>query len=209
MASYSRIKTWNPGETLKPEDVSSEFDNLLTSINAVADDVSSVGTYAVPVGAITMFGSATAPDGWLQCDGTAISRTTYSSLFTIVSTTFGAGNGSSTFNLPDFRGVFPKGAGTTNRTAGKDANGNYYTGTLGTYLQDKIQGHKHSMAGNTGGTAQYVEPNGAFTATGAGTALQYFTLAVSFPTTDGTNGTPRTGGTTEPQSLGVHFIIKY
>lgn len=162
-----------------------------------------------PIGSVLMYGAATAPPGWILCDGTAINRTTYASLFAIISTTYGAGNGSTTFNVPDFRGVFPKGHGTTNRAAGKDANDNYYVGTIGTYTQDKLQGHKHSMAGNTGGTAQYVAPNGAFAATGAGTALQYYTLAVSFPTADGDNGTPRTGGTTEPQSLGINFIIKY
>lgn len=58
----------------------------------------------VPSGAMTGYGGTTAPAGWLLCDGSAISRTTYASLFTAIATTFGVGDGSSTFNIPDLRG---------------------------------------------------------------------------------------------------------
>ena len=56
------------------------------------------------------FGS-TPPTGFLKCDGSAVSRTTYSALFALLSTTYGSGNGSSTFNIPDFRGQFLRGNG--------------------------------------------------------------------------------------------------
>jgi microcystin-dependent protein len=56
-------------------------------------------------------GSA-APDGFLLCDGTAVSRTSYAALFNLINTQFGAGDGSTTFNLPDLRGRVPLGAGT-------------------------------------------------------------------------------------------------
>jgi microcystin-dependent protein len=59
---------------------------------------------AIPTGTLTAFAGATAPSGWLVCDGSAISRSTYSDLFTVVGTTYGAGDGSTTFNLPDLRG---------------------------------------------------------------------------------------------------------
>jgi hypothetical protein len=65
-----------------------------------------------PTGSITAFVTTTAPDGWLLCDGAAVSRTTYADLFTIIGTRFGAGNGSSTFNLPSLNGIFL--VGTTN-----------------------------------------------------------------------------------------------
>lgn len=69
------------------------------------EDIRHRGGYAVePVGIITAFAGATAPDGWLLCDGGAVSRTTYSALFAVIGTTYGAGNGSSTFNVPDARG---------------------------------------------------------------------------------------------------------
>lgn len=69
-----------------------------------------------PLGTILPFGSATIPSGWLLCDGTAISRTTYSELFAVIGTAFGSGDGSTTFNLPDLRGEFLRGAGTNSHT---------------------------------------------------------------------------------------------
>lgn len=66
----------------------------------------------VPTGMIIAFGANAAPTGWLVCDGTAVSRTTYSGLFSIVGTTWGAGDGSTTFNVPDLRGRMAVGKGT-------------------------------------------------------------------------------------------------
>ena len=71
------------------------------------------------VGAIKPWGKATAPDGYLLCDGTAVSRTTYVDLFGILSTTYGVGNGSTTFNVPDLQGKTPQGYdGNTYNLAG-------------------------------------------------------------------------------------------
>jgi microcystin-dependent protein len=55
------------------------------------------------VGTVKAIGGSKAPDGWLFCDGAAISRTTYAALFAIIGTTYGAGNGTTTFNLPNMR----------------------------------------------------------------------------------------------------------
>ena len=63
------------------------------------------------VGEIKPFAGSTIPTGWLLCDGSAISRTTYSELFTVIGTTYGTGDGSTTFNLPDLRNRFMVGAG--------------------------------------------------------------------------------------------------
>ena len=68
--------------------------------------------YAPPAGAIMDYGGSTAPSGWLECNGTAVSRTTYARLFAAVSTTWGAGDESTTFNLPNFRGRGRVGRGT-------------------------------------------------------------------------------------------------
>jgi microcystin-dependent protein len=67
---------------------------------------------AIPPGVIWEYGAASAPTGWLLCDGSAVSRATYSALFGIISTTFGVGDGSTTFNLPDHRGRVGIGSGT-------------------------------------------------------------------------------------------------
>ena len=63
----------------------------------------------LPAGAVQSFAMSTAPSGWLDCDGSAVSRTTYSNLFSAIGTTFGTGDGSTTFNVPDLRGEFIRG----------------------------------------------------------------------------------------------------
>jgi microcystin-dependent protein len=76
-----------------------------------------------PVGSILMYGGSSAPDGWLLCDGNDVSRNTYSELFAAIGETFGIGDGSTTFNLPDLRGRSPigggQGSGLTNRSLGE------------------------------------------------------------------------------------------
>lgn len=69
-----------------------------------------------PVGAIVPYGGTTAPNGWLLCQGQAVSRTTYAELFAIIGTNFGTGDGSTTFNIPDLRGEFLRGAGTNSHS---------------------------------------------------------------------------------------------
>ena len=64
---------------------------------------------AIPSGAVMYFAGQTAPSGWLKANGAAVSRSTYAALFAAIGTTYGAGDGSSTFNLPDLRGEFVRG----------------------------------------------------------------------------------------------------
>ena len=73
-----------------------------------------VAVNSVPTGAINMFVNVTtAPNGWLFCDGAAVSRVTYSALFSVIGTTYGSGDGSTTFNIPDFRDRVGIGSGST------------------------------------------------------------------------------------------------
>ena len=75
------------------------------------------------VGTIKPWGKATAPAGYLLSDGSAVSRTTYADLFAVISTTYGAGDSSTTFNVPDLQGKFPQGkSGTTNLATTGGAN---------------------------------------------------------------------------------------
>lgn len=94
---------------------------FLYAIPALADTTTKaalafVGTNDLPSliipGEIKMYGGATAPTGYLLCDASAISRTTYAALFAVIGTTFGVGDGSTTFNVPDMRGRIPVGVGT-------------------------------------------------------------------------------------------------
>ena len=61
------------------------------------------------VGMVAFFGQGAAPTGWLKANGAAVSRTAYASLFSVITTTYGVGDGATTFNLPDLRGEFPRG----------------------------------------------------------------------------------------------------
>jgi microcystin-dependent protein len=97
-----------------------------------------LGQAGAPVGSILSFAGSTAPTGWLLCYGQAISRTTYSALFAIISTTYGVGDGSTTFNLPDLRGRV---------TAGKDDMG----GSSANRLTDQSGGLDGDVLGDTGG----------------------------------------------------------
>jgi microcystin-dependent protein len=95
----------------------------------------------VPTGAIISFGSITPPVGWLLCDGSAVSRTIYAALFAVVGTAFGAGDGSTTFTLPNLTDKFLKGSGTINEQGGQ----------LG------VPNHTHSInIDNTTHTHEYV-----------------------------------------------------
>lgn len=82
-----------------------------------------------PVGAIQQYAGSSAPAGWLLCYGQAISRTLYSALFAVISTTYGVGDGSSTFNLPDCRGRAMVGL---DNMGGSDAGILDWANTLGT-----------------------------------------------------------------------------
>lgn len=82
---------------------------------------------ALPPGVFFPYAGSTAPTGYLLCDGSAVSRATYANLFTAISTTYGVGNGTTTFNIPDMRGRVPAGAdamgGTPANRLGSGATG--------------------------------------------------------------------------------------
>lgn len=153
-----------------------------------------------PVGEIIATGSLTAPGGFLYCDGTAVSRTQFADLFAVIGTTYGVGDGSTTFNLPNLKGVFARGAGSQTISAIS------YSATLGTTQGDQLQGHKHlnivSSTGTDGSDGGYKTGNGATPNTTAASQN-------SGPSTDGTNGTPRTGSETRPANVSVAYHIRY
>jgi hypothetical protein len=83
---------------------------LATVADAKASQLAGGVAPVMPAGVILPFGGATAPTGWLVCDGSQVSRSQYADLFAAIGTAHGAGDGSSTFHLPDFRGRFLRGA---------------------------------------------------------------------------------------------------
>jgi microcystin-dependent protein len=179
----------------------------------------------------SIFGNArsTVPTGYLLCDGSAISRTDFNRLFNMIGTTYGIGNGSTTFNIPDLRGVTPRGAGASN---GYTEN---VTIILGTKNDDAIQGHKHTVASHSHGGGVhnhsfYVNytPSGTggspdaplYWGTGGSgyynwgsTNNSSSTISSESPNTGEAlilnNGSPRTQSETRVKSLGINFFIKY
>lgn len=175
------------------------------SAPAVSISSTAVIPWLVPAGSVIPYAGRTTPLGWLSCGGQAVSRTTYATLFTAVSTTWGAGNGSTTFNVPDLRGVGLRGAGTNGSRS--NAAGVSYTGlSVGSAIADQMQGHWQDWAYGTspGGTTIRITGQALTSASQTNRA----TDQVRSPSSDGVNGTPRTGAETRGATSSVLFIIK-
>lgn len=144
----------------------------------------------VPVGAVTDFAGTSAPSGWLLCYGQAISRTTYSALFTAISTTYGVGDGSTTFNVPDARGRVSAGKDDmggasanrlTNQSGGLDGDTLGATGGAETHTLTEAQLAAHTHAAGTlaavsGGAHTHTIAK-ATGGTGSASAVEEFTNA--------------------------------
>lgn len=98
-----------PAEYEGDTPLSAENLNELQNRIETAIEIGGVSGDTLPVGAIVPFGSATPPANWLVCNGQAVSRTEYALLFNVIGTTFGAGDGSTTFNVPNLKGKVPVG----------------------------------------------------------------------------------------------------
>lgn len=157
-----------------------------------------------PPGEVASFAMSSCPAGWLAADGTAVSRSTYAGLYSKISTTWGSGDGSTTFNVPDLRGTFLRGTGT---------NGTYATAVgpaVGTYAADTYLNHSHGVTDpghfHTVGLASSSNIQAA-----AGQTQNKVDNGNSSTNTTGlTVNTSTTGGTeTKPKNYGVLFCIKY
>ena len=110
----------------------------------VTADTVSTNNVDILVGSVYYFVTMNQPDGWLFCNGSAVSRTTYAELFSAIGTSFGAGNGSTTFNLPDFRGTFLRCANLGDTTYDKDSGGSRGIGSYQDYAMRQLYGHTQS-----------------------------------------------------------------
>jgi len=157
-----------------------------------------IGNGSVPPGAVMHFAMNSPPTGWLHANGAAVSRATFAALFAAIGTTYGAGDGSTTFNLPDLRGEFIRGHdGGRNVDAGR---------VFGSAQTDAMQGHGHTntsfRVGSAGGTGEFLGAND----TPAGETR---TGRITTPTSDGTNGTPRTASENRPRNIAMLACIKF
>jgi microcystin-dependent protein len=144
---------------------------------AVRRAIQSIKDYidiSVPVGSGKLFFGSAAPTGWLLCDGTAVSRSTYASLFNKIGTSWGVGDGSTTFNLPDLRGRAAIGAGTGSGLSARTfaSSGGVEAVTL-TSAQSGLPAHNHTQNSHNhtqdahahaiGGTGEYLRRDPAYT----------------------------------------------
>ena len=167
---------------------------------------SGVTVSGVPSGAVATFAMNTAPTGWIKANGAAISRTTYAALFTAIGTTFGVGDGSTTFNVPDLRGEFIRGW--------DDARGIDSGRVFGSAQTDQMQQITGYFANTTGPfTNQAAATSGAFAFTGESTASNASNSgaqALKRITFDSANSpSARTGAETRSRNIALLACIKY
>lgn len=160
---------------------------------------------SLPTGTINMWPTASAPTGYLLCAGSAVSRTTYAALFAVISTTFGVGDGTTTFNLPNYTNRMPY--GTTIGATGGSADAIVVSHTHTATVTDPSHWHYQPNSGGAGGTitapgGQANTGNSAYTGySGTATAVTGISVANSTTGASGTNANL-------PPYLGINFIIK-
>lgn len=164
------------GVTPDKDDDTQLYEALVAIATAVA------GGAAGTSGDIKMRADSAVPAGWLECDGAAVSRATYAALFAAISTTYGVGDGSTTFNLPDLRGEFPRG---WDHGRGVDV-----ARALGSAQSDQLKAHTHTV-GDTANDGRQDASQAQWRTSGTG------------------GSTGSTGGAeTRPRNVAVMFVIK-
>ena len=168
----------------------------------------------VPTGSVFCIAVATIPTGYLECDGSAVSRSTYSALFAIIGTNYGAGDGSSTFNIPDLRGEFVRGA---DRGRGVDSGRNVASSQGSANLS---HGHSVSASVNDSGHVHTTTfdnkkyfPGGGSTSVSYGGAGGYpadvFTMSSATTGISVSISQNNAGGSeARPRNIAMVYIIK-
>jgi len=169
---------------------------------AITQEKLNASVTLVPTGAVMAFAMNSAPSGWLAANGNEYSKTgTYAALFGLIGTIYGetngtGGTGTTHFRVPDLRGYFVRGSGTN-----LDAT---VSGTFGAKQNDAFQGHRHSLLANTflitSASSNWVQ--------GGSPSVNNSTTGIGDPSTDGTNGTPRTANETRPRNIAMLYCIK-
>ena len=142
--------------------VSDEFENMVSQFRALfLTEHNEDGTHRaspevtnfVPPGSVMPYAGTTAPSNWFICDGAQVNRVTYKRLFDIIGTTYGAGDGSTTYNLPDLRGRFPLGKSAAGTGAVLGSTGglidHIHTGPAHTHTIASGGGHTHTGGAHT------------------------------------------------------------
>lgn len=152
----------------------------------------------VPTGTILAFGGVTIPSGWLLCNGAGVSRSTFSNLFAKIGTTYGMGDGSTTFNIPDLRDRYIIGANT-------NALGTYIAEQLPT-IRGEVGDYNGIQGGHDGALSYFSTGNPTLSKVDGGVYASYWSH-VKFDAYF-SNNTYTNNGHVYPASLALNFIIK-
>lgn len=192
----------NPLKVVRGKEFDDEFDAITAAMDIQESVIANLVT--TPAGGIIMYAASVAPQGFLLCDGTAKSRNTYTALFQAIGTTFGVGDGSTTFNVPNLSGRFPYGGalGQLGGSANSTLPSHSHTATVS--ISDPGHAHSYSKASHT-------SPQ-------SGSSTQVLTNEVLANTSNSTTGISATAlvdatGTSAinanlPPFIGLTFIIK-
>lgn len=169
-----------------------------------------ITTHLVPTGTLMMFASVTPPSGFLICDGSAVSRTTYPDLWDVCGTAFGDGDGTTTFNLPDLRGRVPMGTGQgaslTNRSLGEEVGEEEHI-----LVTSEMPSHVHTVSDTINKSASSASNPGAKLGTTSSSPSMYAvndgTGHTIWQRNSNSTGSGDAHNNVQP-SLGINFIIK-
>ncbi|WP_021168779.1 Phage Tail Collar Domain protein [Sporomusa ovata DSM 2662] len=181
------------------------IDSTVTWVTHVGSDARTLGgatkdDIIIPVGSIIYRANTIVPSGFLKCDGSAISRTTYAALYSEIGTVFGIGNGSTTFNLPDLRGEFIRG---WDNGRGVDSGR-----VFGSNQGDTLKLHGHPMFVHTYQETTFQSyTTGSIPLGSGGTVYSAYTGTPNATTGQQIGGS---GGTeTRPRNIALTALIKY
>jgi len=229
------LTSGDPEKVVSGAEIDNEFNSIASAVTSKADKVPAATTdnfaaldangnlkdsgdtsssfvptgFGVPTGSLTAFAATTAPPGWVECDGRAINRSVNSDLFNVIGTTFGNGDGSTTFNVPDLRGEFVRGwddgrgvdSGRSfgsaqldqmQRITGRISNRTAFVGDNVTENRGMVTGSENSSSRHTGGSTN---SGGTF----------YFLDSANSPDA---RVSDTTDGETRPRNVALMYIIK-
>jgi hypothetical protein len=221
--TWDNLNVFNRGTVISSSQVNQNFRALQSKIQDL-----DMRTAAVPVGTVLPWSglSDSVPAGWMICDGRELGRHSYDSLFSVIHTIWGEGDGIHTFNIPDLRGVFLRGSNHGGKKAARrraklqplfdpDADSRIWNNEnpalspyvsnreyVGSYQRDAFQGHWHQLfyrANGSGHSGKDDVVNGIDSQRDD---------EVRDPVSDGNHGAPRIASETRAMNAAVHFIIK-
>jgi len=164
--------------------------------------VQAVQETLVPTGSVVAFAFnafAGIPDGWLECNGSAVSRSTYSNLHSKIGVSYGGGDGSTTFNLPDLRGYFIRGSGTNSDGTA--------SGSFATKQSDDVKPHNHPVSWAFGNCVLSVQENRTGRSTGSAMTTSDINVSTGFPSASIAIQT-NLGTETRPKNIAMMYCIK-